>query len=67
MGQLQPTPSNIDHVVVERSEASPNGERSISPLVAWTIVCALQKYLLTYSDFRRLASGALTIWRPTEK
>ena len=65
MGQLQPTPTNAASIVVARSEDSPKGKREISQLVAWTIVCALQKYLLTYSDFRRLASGAGTFWRPT--
>ena len=40
-------------------------DRGFSQLVAWSIVCALQKYLVTYSDFRRLGSGALTLCRPT--
>jgi len=69
MGQLQSIAAQNDGAIAERSETAlgfePKGERAISQLVAWSIVCALQKYLVTYSDFRRLGSGALALWRPT--
>jgi hypothetical protein len=34
-------------------------ERPISRLTAWSIVWALQKYLFSYSDFRKLQAGVL--------
>ena len=69
MGQLQSIEAQSDGAIAERSQAAsgfaPKGERAISQFVAWSIVCALQKYLVTYSDFRRLGSGAPALWRPT--
>jgi hypothetical protein len=71
MGQLQPVSPEDNGAIAKRSEsaqrAEPRGERAISQLVAWSLVCALQKYILTYADFQRLRSGALALWRPTGK
>ena len=48
----------IAHDLVRQSD-----ERPVSRLMAWSIVCALQKYLFSYSDFRKLQSGLLVLTR----
>ena len=69
MGQLQPVSPEDNSTIARRSEselrADSRSERAISQLAAWSLVCALQKYILTYADFQRLRSGALALWRPT--
>ena len=52
---------------VEASAITPRVERangpSFSGLTAWSIVCALQKYIRSYADFRRLQGGVLVLSR----
>ena len=63
MGQSHPVSPDDNGASAERSDLAlrteARGERAISQLVVWSLVCALQKYILTYADFQKLRSGAL--------
>ena len=68
MELLPALPTRDGGVAAEQSKTAPpiahdlvrqDDERPFSPLTAWSIVCALQKYLFSYSDFQKLQAGLL--------
>ena len=57
---------NPIYPVATTPNAGPNGEHivhkedEVSRLTAWAIVCALNKYVATYADFKKLLRPAST-------
>ncbi len=46
--------TRADRAVDELEDAGP-----ISHITAWSVVCALQKYVASYSDFQKMSSKAM--------
>ena len=67
---MQTLPARGVDVRMEGMAIEPQVERANEPvfthLTAWSMVCALQKYIFCYADFRRLQRGALVLSRKND-